>query len=149
MATSPLRQQQAWCAVPNCQNNLLTTASFLSNWWKSQEWSWNSICKTHWWLIAAIVFWLCFIYTATVTVQLNLYLWPPLLNGHFFVPADNHLFHALYSFDFYINLLTIATSLQWQQPKVCMSPAVKLTSRKWQFFERLMKKSRMVMKFDM
>ena len=37
-ATS-LQRQRPLMHVPNCQNNLSTTASFLSDWWKSQEWS--------------------------------------------------------------------------------------------------------------
>ena len=37
--------------VSNYQNNLSKMASFLSHFWKSQEWPWNLICKARWWLI--------------------------------------------------------------------------------------------------
>ena len=40
-----LQWQQPLKRVPNCQKNLSITASFFSDWWKSQEseWSWNLI----------------------------------------------------------------------------------------------------------
>ena len=60
--------------VSNCQNNLSTTASFFSDWWKHQEWSWNLILMAFGWLIAAIIFWLCFIYTAAVSINCLQYL---------------------------------------------------------------------------
>ena len=49
------------------------TASFFSNWWKGQEWSWHLICMVLWWLIAETVFWLCSIYTAAVSIKLIVY----------------------------------------------------------------------------
>ena len=61
MATS-LQQQCPLKQVPNCPNNLSTTASFFSNRWKSQEWSWNLICMTRWWLVMVM----CSIHTAPV-----------------------------------------------------------------------------------
>ena len=38
--------------------------SFLSDWWKSEEWSWSLICKARWWLI--LLQQSCSIYTNTV-----------------------------------------------------------------------------------
>ena len=38
--------------------------SFLSDWWKSEEWSWSLICNVRWWLI--LLQQLCSIYTTTV-----------------------------------------------------------------------------------
>ena len=35
---------------------------------ESQEWSWNFIPMALWWLITAIIFWLCSIYTAAVSI---------------------------------------------------------------------------------
>ena len=40
MATSP-QGQRPLKRVLNCENSLSTTNSFFSNWWKSQERSWN------------------------------------------------------------------------------------------------------------
>ena len=48
--------------VPNCQNNLSTMARFFSDWCKSQQSSHEIFLMARWWLIAAIVVWLCFIY---------------------------------------------------------------------------------------
>ena len=59
---------------PNCQNNTSTTASILSYCWKSQEWSWNLIRMTRWWLIVALVFSLWYIYTAPVSINCLRYL---------------------------------------------------------------------------
>ena len=42
---------------------------FFSNWWKSQEWSRHLILMVRWWLIAAVVFWLYSIDTATVSIN--------------------------------------------------------------------------------
>ena len=59
------------------QNNLSTAAGFLSDWWKSQEWSWNLTRIAHWWSkIVAIVYvlWLCSIYAATVSINRLRYL---------------------------------------------------------------------------
>ena len=58
----------------NCQNNTSTTASILSYCWKSQEWSWNLIRMTRWWLIVALVFSLWYIYTAPVSINCLRYL---------------------------------------------------------------------------
>ena len=44
-------------------------ASFLKNWWKSQEWSYNLICLAPWLLILVIVYWLCSIYTAALNIK--------------------------------------------------------------------------------
>ena len=64
----PLHNGNGQKCVPNYQNNLSKMASFLSHFWKSQEWPWNLICKALMInIIAAIVFWLCSIYTATVS----------------------------------------------------------------------------------
>ena len=48
-ATSPQRQGPLK-RVTNRENNFLTTASFFSGWWKSQEWSWNLLRMALWWL---------------------------------------------------------------------------------------------------
>ena len=48
-ATSPQRQRPLK-HVPNCENNFSTTAIFFSDWWKSQEWSWNLLRMALWWL---------------------------------------------------------------------------------------------------
>ena len=48
-ATSPQRQRPLK-RVTNRENNFLTTASFFSGWWKSQEWSWNLLRMALWWL---------------------------------------------------------------------------------------------------
>ena len=65
-ATS-LQQQRLLKRVPNCQNNLSTTASFFSDWWKSQEWSWNLMAR--WWLIEEIVLCLWSSYAAAVSTN--------------------------------------------------------------------------------
>ena len=67
-ATS-LQQKRLLKRVPNCQNNLSTTASFFSDWWKSQEWSWNLIRMERWWLIEEIVLCLWSIYAAAVSIN--------------------------------------------------------------------------------
>ena len=46
-ATSPQRQGPLK-HVPNCENNFSTTAIFFSDWWKSQEWSWNLLRMALW-----------------------------------------------------------------------------------------------------
>ena len=57
LATSPQRPLQR---VPNCQNNLSTTGSFFSDWWKSRKWLSNMIRMARRWSMAAvIVSWLC------------------------------------------------------------------------------------------
>ena len=59
------RRQRPLTHVPNCQNNLSTTASFFQRLMKK---SWM---VTNWHVydqsIAVIVFWFCFIYTAAVS----------------------------------------------------------------------------------
>ena len=74
-----------------CQNNLSIMASFLKNWWKSQEWSYNLICMAPGWLIPAIVCWLCSIYTTEVNIKCTAYnnynerLWTLLVLGFGFL----------------------------------------------------------------
>ena len=57
LATSLQRPLQR---VPNCQNNLSTTGSFFSDWWKSRKWLSNMIRMARRWSMAAIIVsWLC------------------------------------------------------------------------------------------
>ena len=72
-ATS-LQRQRPLKRGRTAKKNISTTASILSYWWKSQEWSRNLIRMTRWWLIVALVFWLCCIYTAPVSINCPRYL---------------------------------------------------------------------------
>ena len=73
-ATSP-QWQQPLKHVPNCKNNLMTMASFLQRLrWKSQEWWSNLIDMACWRLIVTIVFLLCLIYTAAVSIKMPMIL---------------------------------------------------------------------------
>ena len=68
IAATSLQWQRPLKRVPNCQNNLSRTDSFISNWWKSQECQWNLIRMAFWLLITAIIIDHS-IYTAALSVN--------------------------------------------------------------------------------
>ena len=73
LSWTALQWQLKWplikCVI-NWQNNLSTMGKFVSDWWKSQEWSQKLIHKARWWLIIESYFdCVPLIYTTTVSIN--------------------------------------------------------------------------------
>ena len=100
LVSIPLQRQWPLKRVPNCQNNSSTTASFFSDWWKSQEWPWNLIPMVRRWLIAAIAFWMSSIY---IVYDIYSKCCEPCLSCHINILIENiiQVFCVCYRSNFY------------------------------------------------
>ena len=63
-----------WSVSPTAKITSRQQPVFFRGRWKCQEWSWNFIRMVCWWLIAAILFWFCFIYATAVSINCQRYL---------------------------------------------------------------------------